>query len=271
MSDAPTLTNLLIVAIDGPAGAGKSTVAAALAHKFGLLNLETGAMYRALALKALSRNIDCDDPAAVSALASETRIELDPAASGNRVFLDGNEVTGQLRQSEVTAAASRVSIHPAVRAWMVAEQRAMGLRAPGGVVMEGRDIGTVVFPDATVKLFLDASVEARGKRRYQQQGETAHAGPRETVTRETLSPEALNRETSTREAITRDIAERDRRDRNRETSPLRPADDAILIDTTTMPLEAVMAMATQLVQERLPQSFPKTFQDRRVPNLPRPA
>lgn len=219
----------IVVAIDGPAGSGKSTVAAALAKRFGLLNLETGAMYRALAQKAMHLGLELDDAVAITALTESTRIVLQPGASGNRVLLDGEDVTSTLREPAVTAAASRVSVHPAVRAWMVAEQRAMGSQSASGVVMEGRDIGTVVFPNATVKMFLDASVEARGDRRFQQQGATAAA-------------------TESRENITREIAERDTRDRTRETSPLRPASDAVVIDTTTMGLDDVVKAVSEKVQ-----------------------
>ncbi len=217
-----------VVAIDGPAGAGKSTVAAHLARVFGLLNLETGAMYRALALKALRQAVQVDDPSAVETLTESTSMHLEAGESGNVVWLDGVDVTGLLRSPEVTAAASRVSVHPAVRAWMVREQRAMGLRSACGVVMEGRDIGTVVFPDATVKIFLDASVEARGERRFDQQG-SSDAG-------------------ETRARITQEIAERDNRDRSREASPLKPAHDAHIIDTTSMPLDAVLERASSLVR-----------------------
>ena len=203
-------------------------MAAHLARQFGLLNLETGAMYRALALKAAKLGTPQDDASAVTALTLNTRIVLEPVKGCNRVFLDGQEVTSQLRTPEITAAASRVSVHPDVRQWMVAAQRAMGEAAPNGVVMEGRDIGTVVFPNATVKLFLDASVEARGDRRFlQTAGGTASEG---------------------RGAITREIAARDERDRSREVSPLRPADDAIRIDTTAMTLDEVLARASMLVQ-----------------------
>ncbi len=218
----------LIVAIDGPAGAGKSTVAAHLARQFGLLNLETGAMYRALALKAAQQGTPMDDAAAVTALTTDTYIVLEPAESGNRVLLDGRDVTSLLREPAITAAASRVSVHPDVRHWMVRAQRAMGEAASTGVVMEGRDIGTVVFPNATVKIFLDASVEARGDRRFLQSGGNTAA--------------------EDRAVITRDIAARDERDRSREASPLRPADDAIRIDTTRMTLDEVLARATELVQ-----------------------
>ncbi len=218
----------LVVAIDGPAGAGKSTVAAHLARRFGLLNLETGAMYRALALKALRSGTNVDDGAAVLALTGATRLRLEPAEGGNRVFLDGEDVTASLRAPEVTAAASHVSVHGPVRHWMVAEQRTLGTDAPTGIVMEGRDIGTVVFPDAAVKLFLDASVEARGDRRFAQQ-------PR----------------IESRENVLREMRDRDTRDRSRAESPLRPAVDAVVIDTTGMTLEQVLARAEELVGQYL--------------------
>ena len=226
--DSPPQPRPLIVAIDGPAGAGKSTVAAHLARQFGLLNLETGAMYRALALKAVDQGTPLNDPAAVTALTTATQIVLEPASDGNRVLLDGRDVTVLLRDPAITAAASRVSVHPDVRHWMVAAQRAMGAAAPSGVVMEGRDIGTVVFPNAAVKIFLDASVEARGDRRFLQTAVSAAA--------------------EHRVAISREIAARDDRDRSREASPLRPAHDAVRIDTTRMSLDEVLARAAEFVQ-----------------------
>ena len=217
-----------VVAIDGPAGAGKSTVAAHLARCFGLMNLETGAMYRALALKALRTGTAVDDGEAVLALTATTEIRLEPNEDGNRVLLDGGVVTGDLRTPEVTAAASRVSVHAQVREWMVHAQRSMGLASPSGVVMEGRDIGTVVFPQAAVKLFLDASVEARGDRRFAQQP----AG------------ESL-------EAVVNEMRDRDSRDRTREQSPLKPADNALLLDTTTLSLPEVLQRAESIVRDRL--------------------
>jgi cytidylate kinase len=219
-------TRRLIVAIDGPAGAGKSTVAGRLAAQFGLLNLETGAMYRAFALKAIENGIRPDDTVALEKLAAETSIALKPTPSGNRVLLDGNDVTAHVRDAAVTQAASQVSVHPAIRSWMVDLQRKLGEN--GGVVMEGRDIGTVVFPDADIKIFLDASPEARGERRYEQSGKAAPP-----------------------ESILKEIRERDQRDRNREQSPLRPAPDAVVIDSTNLTLEEVVSEVQDLVTARL--------------------
>jgi cytidylate kinase len=216
----------LIVAIDGPAGAGKSTVAARLAVRFGLLNLETGAMYRALALKAIENGIAPTDADALQRLTASTSIALEPAQSGNRVLLDGSDVTAHLRDAAITQAASLVSVHPAIRQWMVSLQRKLGEK--GGVVMEGRDIGTVVFPDADIKVFLDASPEARGERRYEQSGKS-----------------------TAQETILKEIRERDERDRNRAQSPLRPAPDAIVIDSTHLTLEEVVGRVEDLVTARM--------------------
>jgi CMP/dCMP kinase len=220
-----------IIAIDGPAGAGKSTVARHLAQHFGLLNLETGAMYRAFALKAILGDQDFDDAAALERLARDTEITLEADRAGNRVLLDGQDVTERIRDSDVTQGASRVSVHPAIRVWMVDLQRDLGRR--GGVVMEGRDIGTVVFPDADVKVFLDASPEARGQRRYEQ---NAAAVPLAGAT------------DGDRKAIAKELHERDARDRNRATSPLRPAPDAIVIDSTSLTLDQVLIRIEDLVR-----------------------
>src|SRR5258708_15670078 len=153
----------IVIAIDGPAGSGKSTLASLLARKYGYTNIETGAMYRALALKAMQTGVSLDDGEALGALARESRIELDPRSEGNRVLLDGHDVTARIRQQDITEAASRVSVHPAVREWMVERQREIG--AGGGIVMGGRDIGTKGFPDAEVKIFLHSEPEVRGPRR----------------------------------------------------------------------------------------------------------
>src|SRR5580704_7254042 len=157
----------LTIAIDGPAGAGKSTIASRLARKLGYVNLESGAMYRALALKAIERDASFDDEAALLKLAQNLRIQLEPTIGGNRTLMDGRDVSSRIRERDVSEAASRVSVHPQVREWMVAHQREMG--AGGGVVMEGRDIGTKVFPDADLKIFLDADPVVREQRRMAQQ------------------------------------------------------------------------------------------------------
>jgi CMP/dCMP kinase len=225
-TDSPVRRQRPVIAIDGPAGAGKSTLAAHLAQKFGFLNLETGAMYRALALKAIDNDLDFDSEAELLDLAELTRIALKPQMEGNLVLLDGMDVSRRVRDSDVTAAASRVSVHPRLRAWMVEQQRTLG--APGGVVMEGRDIGTVVFPDAEVKIFLDAAPEVRGNRRYRQGGQAQTE--------------------VTEQAVIRELKERDARDRNRAESPLRPAADAVILDSTAMSLEQVLAAAEAIVR-----------------------
>src|SRR5579864_6261304 len=217
----------LIIAIDGPAGAGKSTIASRLARKLGYVNLESGAMYRALALKAISRDLSFDDEAALVKLAEGSRIQLEPTIGGNRTLLDGKDVSARIRERDVTEAASRISVHPMVREWMVSHQRQMGIA--GGVVMEGRDIGTKVFPDADLKIFLDADPVVREQRRMAQQkikGDVAAS-------------------------VAADLRERDRRDRTRAASPLVAADDAVIINSTSMSEDEVMAQVEQLVQQKL--------------------
>jgi cytidylate kinase len=218
----------VIVAIDGPAGAGKSTIARHLARHFGLLNLETGAMYRAFALKALRTGLALDEKAELEELAKETSIRLEPGEEENRVLLDGEDVTALIRNQTVTDAASMVSVFPAIRTWMVRLQQQLG--ADGGVVMEGRDIGTVVFPHADVKIFLDAAPEVRGLRRFDQL-EPGHA----------VQPDE----------VIRDLRARDARDRNRADSPLKPASDAILLDSTNMTLEEAVQGAESIVSSKL--------------------
>jgi CMP/dCMP kinase len=225
MTDTPH--RKLIIAIDGPAGAGKSTIASRLARKLGYINLESGAMYRALALKAIDHDVSFDDEAALVKLAQESRIRLEPTVGGNRTLLDGRDVSERIRERDVTEAASRVSVHPQVRAWMVARQRELG--AGGGVVMEGRDIGTKVFPDADLKIFLDADPVVREQRRMEQQkikGEVAAS-------------------------VAADLRDRDHRDRTRAASPLQAATDAIVIDSTKMGEDEVLARVEELAQQKL--------------------
>lgn len=217
----------LIIAIDGPAGAGKSTIASRLARKLGYVNLESGAMYRALALKAIDKDASFDDEATLVKLAEGSQIRLEPTLGGNRTLLDGKDVSSRIRERDVTESASRVSVHPRVRAWMVDHQRAMG--AGGGVVMEGRDIGTKVFPDADLKIFLDADPVVREQRRMAQQkiqGEVAAN-------------------------VAAELRERDRRDRTRAASPLMAAQDAVVINSTSMSEDEVLERIEKLAQEKL--------------------
>lgn len=222
---APPRPRGLVIAIDGPSGAGKSTAGRALARRFGYTFLDTGAMYRALAWRALREGTPLDDEPALARVAEALLIELAPEG---HVRVDGEDVTAALRAREVSAAASRVSVHPAVRRCMVARQREMG-RA-GGVVLDGRDIGTAVFPDADLKFFLDADPHRRALRR---QRELAAAG--------TVAEVA---------AIEAEIRARDRADSTRSDSPLTRAADAVSLDTTELdPAEVVDRMAA-LVEER---------------------
>src|ERR1700724_870489 len=220
-------TRKLTIAIDGPAGAGKSTIASRLARKLGYVNLESGAMYRALALKAIDRDASFDDEAALLKLAENARIQLEPTIGGNRTLLDGRDVSARIRERDVSEGASRVSVHPKVREWMVARQREMG--AGGGVVMEGRDIGTEVFPDADLKIFLDADPVVREQRRMAQQkikGDVAAS-------------------------VAADLRERDQRDRTRAASPLKAAADDVVINSSSLDEDEVLAQVEKLVAARL--------------------
>jgi cytidylate kinase len=227
MDNAASAPKKIIIAIDGPAGSGKSTLASLLARKYNYINIETGAMYRALALKAMESGVSLDDADALEQLAEQSQIDLVPRPEGNRVLLDGKDVTERLRQQDITDAASKVSVHPAVRAWMVNSQRQMG--RGGGVVMEGRDIGTKVFPHAEVKIFLDAAPEVRGNRRFLQ------------------NPGVEAKEKS----VIEELRARDLRDRTRATSPLVPAPDAVLIDSTSLTLDQVVQKAIEIVESKL--------------------
>jgi CMP/dCMP kinase len=225
----------LTIAIDGPAGSGKSSVARRVAARLGYLYLDSGAMYRALALKALEAGTPLEDESKIEALARETRIELRPPApgqagadAGNLVFLDGRDVTARIRTTEVAQAASRVATVAGVRSLLVAQQQRAG--ADSGVVMEGRDIGTVVFPRAELKIFLDASPEVRAERRWKDNQEEGG---------EMTLDEMLER-----------VRDRDRRDRERRVSPLVRASDAVLVDNTAMDVEETTRLIVMLAEER---------------------
>jgi cytidylate kinase len=217
----------LIIAIDGPAGAGKSTVARQLARRLGYLFINTGAMYRAVAWKVLSNGIPLADVERIGRVAEESQIELSGDVDTMQVSIDGDNVTEQIRTPEVSQAASQISALPAVRRALVARQQEMG-RA-GSVVIEGRDIGTQVFPKAAVKIYLDASPEERSQRRF---AEIEERGP----------------ETTTLSRLRAEIEERDARDRTRSDSPLVQAEDATYIDSSRLTIDEVVERIVGLVE-----------------------
>jgi CMP/dCMP kinase len=217
LSSSPTRS--LIIAIDGPGGSGKSTVARSVARRLGFTYIDSGAMYRAVALWALRLGMDLDDLHRLEQLAKEARIEL----PGDRVLLNGEDVSAEIRTPQVSNAASRVAAQPGVRRAMREEQRRIGSAGPS--VMEGRDIGTVVFPDAKVKIFLDAQPEARAQRRASELGAAV-------------------------EDVARDLDARDQRDRSRAEAPLTQAPDAEYLDTTHLTLTQVEEAVLKLVRDR---------------------
>ena len=218
------------IAIDGPSGAGKSSLARSCAAKFGFLYVDTGAIYRTVGLAAFRRGIDRRDEAAVSALLPELDIQMAYNAQGEQcMFLNGEDVSKEIRLPEISICASDVSALPAVRAYLLEMQRKMAREH--NVIMDGRDIGTVVLPDAELKIFLTASAEARAERRMKE-----------------LVAKGVEADF---EEVLRDIRYRDEQDSNRETAPLKPAEDSVLVDTTEIDFAASEALLCRIIKEKL--------------------
>lgn len=219
-----------VITIDGPSGSGKGTLCQLLANKLGFHLLDSGAMYRVTAVAAMQATIDLNDEHAVAAIAEKLNLVFNPASSGVEVVLDGVNITKEIRQEKASMGASTVAAHPAVRAALLARQRAFAI-APG-LVADGRDMGTTVFPNAVLKVFLTASAEERAKRRYQQ---------------------LIDRgESVSLRALLEDIKARDERDMKRSASPLKPAEDAIVIDSSSMSIEEVLDKVLSLAKGHLP-------------------
>jgi len=219
----------LIITIDGPAGSGKSTIAKMIAKELGFTYIDTGAMYRAVALKIKRSGVDPDDPLSVVKVLQSTQIDLIPSENGVKVFLDGEDVSGLIRTEEIGKLASKIARHPQVRKILVRMQRKLGEKAKNAV-LEGRDTGTVIFPDADIKFFFTASPEVRAERRFKE-----------------LKEKGINVSYSD---ILKEIKERDRLDETREDSPLKPAEDAVVIDTTGKSLHQVFREVLQIIKER---------------------
>lgn len=222
------MTKNIQIAIDGPAGAGKSTIAKIVAETLGFTYIDTGAMYRAITYKAMQQNIHLDDATQLEALLKETSIELQPSPQGQLVFLDGKNVSEEIRSNEVTSSVSQVAAHANVREIMVASQKA--LAAKGGVVMDGRDIGTHVLTDAELKIFMSATVEERAKRRFLDNEKRGIS--------------------STIEKLIEEIALRDKLDSEREASPLIQAEDAIYLDTTELSIDEAAQAILKLAEAK---------------------
>ena len=218
----------LNLAMDGPVGAGKSSIADAVAARLGILHLDTGAMYRAVGLAALRAGVELSDERAVEALCAKAVLDVRHAADGQHTLLDGEDVTGLIRTEEVSMAASTVARYAGVRRAMVALQRSLAARQD--MLLDGRDIGTRVLPDATVKIYLTASAEARARRRYL---ELARKGAEDTY-----------------EQVLADLRRRDEQDMHRAVDPLRPAEDALVVDTTDMTFDQVVEAILRIVEDR---------------------
>ncbi|MFZ7308267.1 (d)CMP kinase [Avibacterium avium] len=219
----------LVITVDGPSGAGKGTLCYALAQKLGFALLDSGAIYRVTALAALKKQVPLDDEAALANLARHLDVEFLPEDNEVKIILEGEDVSRQIRTQEVAEAASKVAVFPQVRAALLQLQQSFANEK--GLIADGRDMGTVVFPDAQVKLFLDASAEERAKRRYKQ-----------------LQTKGINGNFA---QILAEIEERDFRDRNRSIAPLKPAEDALLLDSTELSIEEVIAQALDYIRQKV--------------------
>ncbi len=219
----------MIIAIDGPAGCGKSTIAKMIAKKLGYTYIDTGAMYRAVALKLKRENVNPDDLKAVLKVMEDTDIQLKPAENGVKVFLDGEDVSDQIRTEEIGKIASQIARYPQVRKVLVKMQRHLGEKAKNAVI-EGRDAGTVIFPDADVKIFLTAKPEVRAERRYKE-----------------LKEKGLD---VSYEEILKQVKERDYLDETRKDSPLKPAEDAVIIDTSNKSIEQVFNEVMEVIKRK---------------------
>jgi cytidylate kinase len=217
-----------IVAIDGPAGAGKSTVSKLLARRLGLSFVDTGALYRTVALSARRQGIATDDDAGLADLLPRIRISFRAVGEENRVYLDGEDVSSEIRTPDISLAASAVSARPVVRNGLLGLQRRLALEAPVGAVLEGRDIGTVVFPEADLKFFLEANADVRARRRYE---ELFQKGTESSL-----------------EAVLTDQTKRDRDDASRAVAPLKPADDAVRVDSSSKPLSEVVQQLERTIR-----------------------
>lgn len=223
------MSKKFIIAIDGPAASGKSTTAQILASRLGYVYLDTGAMYRACALKAIRNQISIDDHPAIENMLRELRLRVEIGEGKNRIILDDEDISEQIRGNQVSALASAISAIPAVRFRMVELQRQIAKE--GGFILDGRDIGTYVFPNADVKFYLEADVEIRARRRVAELNDKG--------------------QTADFDSVLQDLLTRDRNDQNRALAPLRVADDAIIVDTTDLTIEQQVDILYQLVSQKL--------------------